>query len=199
MDLHVNVRVNVPELSEIRSRFSGHDWVRLLAQIAADLGAQIRKNISIHGRASGDWPALHGFNKNRVDTGKRTKAGSKITKPRSKRTVSRHSGYARRKERGGTPGRGKFGPGYRLRDTNAMAASVIGVVDGNTVYVDAPGQIGNRPDNNTLLYFHATGAGRNPVRDPTDPAEMVQFEARVKKRLEEILDRPPPSGPPAVV
>lgn len=226
MEIKTNVSVRVPDMTEIRSRFTGREWAALCAKIAADMGAQVRGNLRKHGRPGGDFAPLSGFNG--ASTMRRSRMGSiaseksMLTQGFSEeeaqhirsgsrfrnlsgrqakwRARSRHRGYARRKEAGKTPGKGRYGPDAKLFDTEAMAKSITGivVVEGTTtrVFVDAPGQAGDRPTNNELLLWHATGAGNLPVRNPADPAEMKAFEARVKRRLEEILAKPPPPAPP---
>jgi hypothetical protein len=197
----IDVKVSVPSEEEIRSRFGGAEWTRLLEQIANDVGATVRKNMVVHGSPSGDWPPLQGFNGNRVDTGRRNTKGAKITTKKNPRNKSRHVGYARRKEAGKTPGAGNRRADVRLRDTDALSESIRGVFVEETgvtrVYVDAPGKVGDRPANIDLLVWHATGAGNLPVRNPAAPSDMQELEARIKKRLEEILQNPVASTKPA--
>lgn len=101
-----------------------------------------------------------------------------------------HDGYARQKARGKTPGHGKFGPDVRLRDTGSLFAGLDGEVryeaNAAVVRLVSRGRQGKRPPNNTLLRYHATGAGNLPVRNPGQ--DMGLFEKRTAQRLRAFLD-----------
>jgi len=104
---------------------------------------------------------------------------------------SPHSGYAKRKQDGKTPGHGQFGANIRLRDTGELYASVTGVVtktpDGFRVEATALGAVSGRPDNATLLAIHAEGKDGMPKRDPTE--DMSAFEKRVAARIQSYISK----------
>lgn len=96
--------------------------------------------------------------------------------------------YARRKDAGQTPGKGKHGGAIRLRDTGSMFDGIKGVVrqKGKSVVVGivSEGSLPGRPTNTELLTIHAKGDGV-PRRDPT--REMSTFLQRFKERIARLL------------
>lgn len=105
--------------------------------------------------------------------------------------VSDHTAYARRKEEGKTPGRGRFRADELLRDTEALFASLAyqrserGQARVISLFADgtAPGR---SITNQRLLEVHALGEGDMPQRDPT--SDMANYEARVQRRLDAFWD-----------
>lgn len=113
--------------------------------------------------------------------------GDIAVKPKKK--VSPHSGYAKQKAEGKTPGRGKYSVNALLRDTGSMYDGLTAVVTVGrgfaTIELTSVGQEGSRPSNAELLVIHAEGRGRVPKRDPTE--DMALFERRFEEELEKLL------------
>jgi hypothetical protein len=221
-ELKIHVEVRVPELNELRRRLSGEEWEKMKRDIGLDMARQVAINLIKHGGPSGDWAKLSGFGAN-VGRKQRIKdirsEKSALTSDFSEEEQgyirqgarwrkldgrqrnwqenhSRHLGYAREKEQGRTPGAGKFSEQVRLRDTDELHHSLEGRVNGDKVQLVAVGKSGDRPSNEELLEWHATGAGNLPKRNPADPADMQNFEARVAKRLEDVMAKPAPTAKP---
>lgn len=100
----------------------------------------------------------------------------------------RHIGYARRKAMGKTPGRGKFGPDVRLRDTGNFFANMDGkqkfTSDGAIVRMVSRGMVPGRPANNDLLEIF--------IRQGRDPGEdMGLYEKQVARLVRVFLDNAP--------
>ena len=101
-----------------------------------------------------------------------------------------HSGYAKAKALGNTPGAGKHGPDIRLRDTGDLYAALDGdvrkVADGWVVEATATGTSPGREITNAeLLAVHAEGKGHMPKRDPTE--DMSAFEKRTAARIRSYI------------
>ena len=215
--IEIKVNVSLPDPEEIRSRFGEAEWEKMKVTTSKDMQSQVSINLIRHGQPSGDWEPLSGFGESvrRSRLAKIVSDKSFLTHEASEgeaalireqaryrrlqqrqdawRARSRHTGYAKKKDTGKTPGKGRFSAGVRLRDTGALRDSIRGVIDGNTIRVEAEGQEGDRPTNQELLEWHATGAGNLPTRNPAQPEDMENFEARTRARLEELLRRPIPT------
>lgn len=99
--------------------------------------------------------------------------------------------YAKAKDAGRTPGKGRHGGTIRLRDTGSMFDGIKGVVRqrGNSVVVGivSEGSLAGRPTNTELLTMHAQGQGSLPRRDPR--TDMKVFLQRFKDRVSRLLRR----------
>lgn len=99
--------------------------------------------------------------------------------------------YAKAKDAGRTPGKGKHSGAIRLRDTGSMFDGIKGVVrqSGKSVVVGivSEGSLPGRPNNTELLTMHAEGQGSLPRRDPRK--DMSTFLQRFKDRVARLLRR----------
>lgn len=214
VETRVEVKLRLFSKEAIERRFKGREMQEFLERIGVEMGKQMAVNVVKHGgRGGGEFPQLSGYNQNKSQKARIRRLNKTISeggpdaararhelaqamarqsqiRQRGENAKNPHSGYALRKSLGKTPGRGRFGPGDRLRDTGALQDSYGGEVnmDRLTVTAIASGQEPDRPTNQQLLEWHATGAGNLPVRNPTEHMEL--FEQRVAKWLRDFLSKP---------
>lgn len=216
----VTKRLHAPSAEMRQEAFRGGAYRAMVEAVARDMGDQARVNMVALGEPGGAWPQLSGFNAMRAVGGKalktlKARAGSlygrqrnqaklaavqgenrrrrRVQKERKERGEGAsvpHAGYARRKALGKTPGRGKFGPDVRLRDTGSLFAGLDGHVkwEANQTLVSliSKGALRGRPSNNALLRIHANGEGRMPRRNPAE--DMSLFETRTGVRFRDWLN-----------
>lgn len=190
----VKVKVGVPSAKELEDRLKGAKFRKFLDDVAKDMGDQARVNIRKFGAPGGRWPTLSGFNE-RVQRKKAAKAAIKDggdtagnrRRAKTDTKFSKHSGYAREKERDRDAGRIPYGPADRLVRTGTLRESMAGVVmlDRNRVEMIALGDHGDGMTNQELFVAHATGEGNLPVRNPAE--DMNNFLERTKRRLRDLL------------
>lgn len=167
---------------QLRDAMTSEQWRAFLAEIGEDMVAQVKLNfIKFGGPGRSAWAQLSGFN---VRTKSQAKKGGH---------TSRHSGYAKRKDEGKTPGHGKHGADERLLDTgelyNSLKAKVAVTTTASSVSLFAEGGGGgDRPTNDELLAMHAEGAGNLPKRDPASEDGMEEFQRRMIRKIEKYLD-----------
>ncbi len=197
----LKVKAKMPrifDLAKTHGLYSASAVRAMVAEVEKDMGDQMRANALRDGGPGGAYPKLSGYN---VSTAKEVqKRGRALLKRKGIKGVkgqkfSRHSGYARRKQDGKTPARGRHQADVRLRDTGSLYAGFVGrsrsgfvaLGSANSITVEARanGQEPGRPSNDTLLYYHATGAGNLPKRNPTD--KMDAFLRRCKLRVQKLV------------
>lgn len=206
------IRSTLPSVSSAQAAVKA-----MCEELAKDMADQVRANIVRFGKPGGDggWPPLSGYNQAAIATHQRAAKAHKAAAGRTegeqskkhreqakkhRKTVknlkakqaSKHSGYARAKELGETPGHGKFKASDLLRDTEALFASLAGKVIGTAtaiiVRLVAEGTAPTRSiSNQRLLEIHSFGEGNMPKRDPTQ--KMDNFEKRFAARLKALHDK----------
>lgn len=198
MDITVEARLDMPSEARLRQVF-GPQFDAFMRSVADDLRQTVRREMRRRGDPAGDWPQLSGYQR-RAQARRTLRAlknadalgaigGSRrgVLKRQAGRD-SPHTAYARRKHEKKTPGRGKFGPGIKLRDTGALIASANGVVihEGNDVVIrlvfddTAPGRTISNED---LARVHFTGEGNMPKRSAVE--DMSFWEEKVGRRIAE--------------
>lgn len=180
----VQVSNTLPTESELKAIFDGAGMRALTDMIAKDMGDAMRGNMLKRGGPGGDWAQLSGYKKggSKREVNKERRAGNQM--------ASTHTGYAKRKDLGKTPGAGANGADIRLRDTGDLYAGLDGiakpVTGGWVVEATATGTSSGRDISNAeLLAAHANGDGKLPKRDPTE--DMSAFEKRTGARIKSYI------------
>lgn len=195
--ISVTTSTTGPTVTQVRSALEGARWNSLMRDIGLDLVQSVRKQFRVRGDPAGSWPALSGYRRpsrsraNMQTLGALRDAGATelVGKKRLRELNqgSPHSGYARRKHEGKTPGRGRYGPGVKLRDTGALIESTNAKVtnaNGNTTISlvfdgTAPGR---SISNEALADAHFNGRGNLPRRSPLDDMTK-QWEEKSGQRI----------------
>lgn len=196
--IKVTARIENSKLKEIEKRLRGPGFDSLLQKIAADMVAQVRRNIVTEGKPSGSFAKLSGYNaNNKADAKERIRQQKKglrddVDVAKEKRRIassSRHTGYARQKEADHEAGRIPFGPGERLRRTGNLVenltARVTKTAGGARIAIGAEGRASSGITNEELLSFLSFGTETMPARNPT--INMVQFETRMRADLQKLI------------
>lgn len=215
-------RIDKPTPEHLVERhWTGATWRAFIQECAQAMGDAARINILELGGPGGEWPQLSGFQSqtprltgaaksaektNRTKTlpfmaakEQRTSSSEIGRRIRARRFAGQqgvpsvHSGYAKRKALGKTPGKGLHGPEDRLLDTGALFASLQGKArfgaNEATITLVAVGRSGRRPTNAKLLEWHAFGTARMPARNPAQ--KMEHYEEEIGRLLVEFLSKAP--------
>lgn len=189
------------KLAALRNKLTGPPMQRLLKQTGDDIVAQVRRNIMTEGKSTGSFAQLSGWNQGArlaaKARNKQRKGGfvepSASSKARDRHTakhgVSKHAGYAREKEIAHEEGRSAFGPDVKLRYSEKLVQSLVGVVvmdsRSSRAELHAEGTYPNGTAVDEVLGFHVHGTEKMPARNPT--ANMAQVEARFADRLKRLV------------
>ena len=213
--------VTVPGVAAREQYWRGREYQRLVEDVAKDMGDQARLNITKLGEPGGPWAQLSGFNaatrkaitaraaispdawdvaRKRMLMERRRLKARQSAAADAGGTLSPHSGYAKAKAEGRTPGAGKHGADVRLRDTDSMFDGMDGdthdLPDGVVIKLVSRGTDASGVLNADKLKWHLTGTATMPARNPA--ADMALFEKRTKDRIREFLRNAPGANTSAV-